>query len=209
VPHYPSEDEKLRATSYSKRRGGNCPNTLEVLADLLANSSDEKVSPSALQLSLVAVLPKRSAPDAELIAASLPGVDLGHCLFREDVSEAASSFIVRSEEGSGSRTIVNWNALREMSLEEFVEADKGLRADWYHFEGRITETSFACIRYLRANSKAKISVELEKPCREGLQEMANEADVVFYSKSWAQVRRRQIFLCHKSSHLMAPGGEFH
>jgi ketohexokinase len=33
----------------------------------------------------------------------------------------------------------------------------------------------------------KISVELEKPGREGLQELALEADVVFYSKSWAVV----------------------
>ena len=34
----------------------------------------------------------------------------------------------------------------------------------------------------------KISVEVEKPGREGLQELAALADVVFYSKSWAQVR---------------------
>lgn len=30
---------------------------------------------------------------------------------------------------------------------------------------------------------------MEKPGREGLQELAEEADVVFYSKSWAQVGR--------------------
>ena len=33
----------------------------------------------------------------------------------------------------------------------------------------------------------KISVEVEKPGREGLQDLAALADVVFYSKSWAQV----------------------
>jgi ketohexokinase len=32
-----------------------------------------------------------------------------------------------------------------------------------------------------------VSVEVEKPGRAGLQELAEEADVVFYSKSWAQV----------------------
>jgi ketohexokinase len=32
----------------------------------------------------------------------------------------------------------------------------------------------------------KISVELEKPGREGLQELALEGDVVFYSRSWAE-----------------------
>ena len=34
----------------------------------------------------------------------------------------------------------------------------------------------------------KISVEIEKPNRQGLQDLAKAADVVFYSKSWAQVR---------------------
>jgi ketohexokinase len=33
----------------------------------------------------------------------------------------------------------------------------------------------------------KVSVEIEKPGRRGLQELAEEADVVFYSKTWAQV----------------------
>jgi len=32
-----------------------------------------------------------------------------------------------------------------------------------------------------------VSVEVEKPGREGLEELAAEADVVFYSKSWAEV----------------------
>jgi ketohexokinase len=30
-------------------------------------------------------------------------------------------------------------------------------------------------------------VEVEKPGRDGLQELAMEADIVFYSKTWAQV----------------------
>ena len=35
VPRYPEEDSKLRATSFTKRRGGNTPNTLEVLQQLV------------------------------------------------------------------------------------------------------------------------------------------------------------------------------
>lgn len=35
---------------------------------------------------------------------------------------------------------------------------------------------------------ARVSVEVEKPGREGLEELAAEADVVFYSKTWAEVR---------------------
>ena len=35
--------------------------------------------------------------------------------------------------------------------------------------------------------KAKISVEIERPGRQGLVELAAEADAVFYSRSWAEV----------------------
>lgn len=44
-----------------------------------------------------------------------------------------------------------------------------------------------CIRHARQlMPDATISVEVEKPGREGLQELAAEADVVFFSKSWAE-----------------------
>ena len=55
-------------------------------------------------------------------------------------------------------------------------------------QGRIPETTLSCIQYLRqALPKASISVEVEKPGREGLEQLAAEADVVFYSKGWAEV----------------------
>lgn len=55
-------------------------------------------------------------------------------------------------------------------------------------QGRIPDVILACIQYLREKFPAvRVSVEAEKPARPGLQELAVEADVVFYSKSWAQV----------------------
>lgn len=56
-------------------------------------------------------------------------------------------------------------------------------------QGRIPETTLACIHHLRHHlPRARISVEVEKPGREGLRDLAKEADVVFYSRSWAEVR---------------------
>lgn len=55
-------------------------------------------------------------------------------------------------------------------------------------QGRIPEVTLECLRHLRQNYPgAKISVEVEKPGRPGLQALAALADAVFYSKSWAQV----------------------
>lgn len=48
------------------------------------------------------------------------------------------------------------------------------------------DVTLQCMQYLRrAYPTVSISVEVEKPGRPGLQELAAEADVVFYSKSWA------------------------
>ncbi len=56
-------------------------------------------------------------------------------------------------------------------------------------QGRIPDVTLACIKHLRQRSPAvNISVEVEKPGRAGLQELAGEANVVFYSKGWAQAR---------------------
>ncbi|KAL4907426.1 hypothetical protein BDW74DRAFT_176195 [Aspergillus multicolor] len=185
TPHYPREDDKLRASSISRRRGGNCPNTLEVLQQLVAPSSSGAKTP----LNLVAVLPaKESIASKQIRDAFEPQVSLSHCIYRGEFQEPASSYIIKSQ-ASGSRTIVNYNELPEMRLEEFVHMvdELGTDAGWYHFEGRIPDVTLACIRYLRQQyPNVKISVEVEKPGREGLQELAEEADVVFYSKSWAQ-----------------------
>lgn len=55
-------------------------------------------------------------------------------------------------------------------------------------QGRIPDVILAGIKYLRQQfPSVRVSVEVEKPQRLGLQELAVEADVVFYSKSWALV----------------------
>lgn len=55
-------------------------------------------------------------------------------------------------------------------------------------QGRTPEITLQFIHYLRKQYPSmKVSIEVEKPGRSGLQELAEEADVVFYSKTWAQV----------------------
>lgn len=233
VPFFPPEDSKLRATSFTKRRGGNVGNTLEVLQQLVKPTqrtdiqSDEggrgtaaSATAANVELALVAALPARTSPSITFIASSMNGncegtvaagqvdnqgtaVDMRHCLFREEFDEPVTSYIISSAENS-SRTIINHNPLPEMTFGEFAAiADdeiSSMTAEtgqlWFHFEGRIPDVTLQCMQYLRnrVGSEAKpfaqhplmISVELEKPGREGLQALAHEADVVFYSRSWAE-----------------------
>lgn len=160
-----------------------------------------------ISIVLFAVLPSSSATGTQQIRSSFgPTVDLTHCIYREEFTEPASSYIIRSR-STGSRTIVNYNTLPGMTSDEFITMADNLdvAASWYHFEarlilyiakettadefqGRIPKVTLAHMWNLRRSFPAvKISVEVEKPSRVGLQELAAEADVVFYSKSWAQV----------------------
>ncbi|KKZ62549.1 hypothetical protein EMCG_02955 [[Emmonsia] crescens] len=214
VDHYPGEDEKLRASHISRRRGGNTLNSLEVLQQLLECSSEKSTTTTITNktarglldrqqntissLYAIAVLPARSSPATKEIEASFgpsSQVDLQHCIYREECSEPASSYIIKST-STGSRTIVNYNELPEMTVSEFVGVAERLSAAacprWFHFEGRIPDVTLKCIQYIRQKFPAdKVSVEVEKPGREGLGDLAAAADVVFYSKSWAQANGHQ------------------
>lgn len=194
------------------RRGGNCANTLEVLQQLLLlGEKQHDVAPY-----LITALPSRDSPGAAKVRESFGSrsiVDLTKCVYHEGYAEPASSYIIRSE-ATDSRTLVSYNDLPDVTVDDFKSAASGLLRSggktWWHFEvslfcfvpscimssiknclhqqGRLPETTLECIRYLRqSDAEARISVEVEKPGRQGLQELAAEADVVFYSKSWAEV----------------------
>lgn len=136
VPHYPEEDAKLRATNLKVRRGGNGGNSLEVLQQFLSTPPD-------LALHLVTTLPNRHASaTAKVVSSFGPDslIDLSHCIYRDDQTEAASSWIMSSQ-ATGTRTIVNHNGLDEMTADEFVNIADAFRDEdaaniWWHFEVR-------------------------------------------------------------------------
>ncbi|KAJ4373794.1 hypothetical protein N0V83_002533 [Neocucurbitaria cava] len=204
VPHFPIEDEKLRAKKLARRRGGNTANTLEVLTQLLEHdptttpSSSNGISTSTTELHLLSVLPDKASNAAGFVRDSLPGVDVDEgSIFRGGHSDAASSYIIQSQQ-SLSRTIVSINELPEMTVDEFIASVNNLvskqqsqhqawKKVWFHFEGRIPDITLQCVTYLRRQfPEFKISVECEKPERTQMREVAQHADVVFYSKLWAE-----------------------
>lgn len=135
VPQFPVEDQKFRASKRTRRRGGNCGNTLEVLSQLT-----RRLRIRQPQLLLIAVLPAPNSPDTRLIRSSLPNVGLDSgCIYRSNIQEAASSYIIQNSENN-SRTIVSINELAEMELSEFkrkfseITLSKKYRKAWYHFE---------------------------------------------------------------------------
>ncbi|KAJ1338124.1 ketohexokinase [Microdochium nivale] len=217
VPRFVHEDEKLRATNLTRRRGGNGANTAQVLQDLCmaAERKHSAKPPTRIDCSLLTVLPRRDSAAVEVIRKSLllshdggagdgvgtgckGHVDLQDCLYREEFEEPASAYIIRSGD-TGSRTIVNYSKLPDMTVPEFRVAAAELVCGkgaqdidnnvWFHFEGRNPDVTLQYIRHLRKHhSKAGISVEIENPGRSGLQELVSEASIVFFSRAWAQDR---------------------
>jgi ketohexokinase len=195
VPKFPVEDEKLRATSLLRRRGGNCANTLEVLSQLVSQDIDVgfnacKASIADPQLHLLAVLPDQGTEDVRVIRKSLKNVKMiDSCIFRSGYEHAATSYIIQNTLNN-TRTIVSHNSLPEMTIREFIVATSQLDQSkgWYHFEGRDPKFILQCIDHLRSTQPGfKISVECEKPERTEMAIVAQQADVVFYSKLWVEV----------------------
>ncbi|KAF2820073.1 ketohexokinase-like protein [Ophiobolus disseminans] len=199
VPSFPKEDSKLRASHVERRRGGNVGNTLEVLSEIIewatADHPSETVKIPETFLELVAALPEWNSVDKQEVSKSLPLVKIregGMC--RVGYQMAASSMIIHSLD-TGSRTIISHNSnLPEMTTSDFFDAlpkfhPNDTRRHWFHFEGRNPDVTCECIQRLRTSDVPgglMISVECENPERRTIEYAAMHANVVFYSKQWAE-----------------------
>lgn len=112
---------------------------------------------------------------------------------RDGFEEAASCYVILNEQNM-SRTIVSVSELPEMTTVEFAKAVERMHWSedeihlWFHFEGRVPEIILGCVKWLRwrRGKVVGISVECEKPERVDMAEVARYADVVFYSRLWAE-----------------------
>lgn len=110
-------------------------------------SRDSEGGPPA-RLYLVSSMPRRgsaSAADIESSFGPCSAVDMSHCFYRENHEQATSSYILRSEL-TGSRTIVSYNYLPDMTADELARVvdhfGAGRGSDtWWHFEVRTRYSS--------------------------------------------------------------------
>ena len=170
VDHYPVEDEEMRAAAQHVRRGGNCTNTLTILAQL-DHACD-----------WAGVLAEE--PDAGRIRSELAHYRIGtqHCLI-ETEGKVPTSYITLNRQ-SGSRTIVHYRDLPELPYAVFEAIDL-TDYDWIHFEGRnIAETRRMMQRSRQYYPDIPLSLEAEKP-REGMEDLFPLADVILYSRAYA------------------------
>ncbi|RUP51196.1 Ribokinase-like protein [Jimgerdemannia flammicorona] len=186
VNGFPDEDEKRRAEKIDVRRGGNAGNTVEVLAQfprittwLMSSLGNKKVSSSLIS-------------DLEI-----HGVKTSTCVFRKKAVNP-SSYIIHNKQ-NGSRTIISYNDTDDITIDEFKKkieyasitktisfADTSATFNWIHFEGRNVENVAKMIDWIDAKASGEgwrgsltISVEFEKPDREGLDSLLHKVDILF------------------------------
>ena len=170
VDAYPAEDAEVRATAQRQARGGNCANTLALLADL---------GHACTWAGTLA-----EDPGADLIRADLGahGIDCTHAV-RCPGGTTPSSCITLSQ-ATGSRTIVHYRDLPDLSAAAFARIPLG-RFDWVHFEGRNPgETCRMLERCRREVPKLPISLELEKP-RPGIAALLRGPDLLLIARAFA------------------------
>ncbi len=169
VPHYPAEDEELRATAQARRRGGNAANTAAVLAqfrhevELLATLADDG--------------------EAGWLRRQLEreGVGIRYCPVCAGTSP--TSYVTHNAR-NGSRTIIHYRDLPELAPEHLDAVPLSV-FDWFHFEGRNVETTVAMLERVRAQRVDQgISLEIEK-ARPGIEALFGLVDVLIFSRAYA------------------------
>ena len=167
---FPQEDDEVRAISQEIRRGGNATNTLVVLSQL------------GHQCEWIGCMAEDSS--ARLIGRDLDsyGIAYSHC--EKHASGATPTSYITLNRQNGSRTIVHYRNLPELSAASFNKLPLE-KFDWIHFEARnVEETRHMISRAINMEKTVPISIEIEKH-RENLQALFTDADYYFFSKAFA------------------------
>jgi ketohexokinase len=171
VDHYPSEDAEVRALERRHRRGGNCTNSLAVLAQLGHEVSWSGTVADDADSGLLLGTAAHERIDTSL-RVTCPG------------GRTPVSHVVLSR-ATGSRTIVHYRDLPELSAEDFARVPlQGF--DWVHFEGRNVAALGGMLGRVR-DFGTRCSLEIEKP-RAGIESLLGQPDVVLFSREYARHR---------------------
>jgi ketohexokinase len=173
VDGYPQENDEIRCTDRSVRRGGNTANTLVVLSQLGHACSWAGMLVDSAEGAFI-------RDDLET-----HGVDTAASRLAGSGSVPVSSILLNA--GTGSRTIIHSRDLPEYSFSDFSSLE--LQSfDWLHFEGRNVGSLQAMLHWSRERYPSiPCSLEIEKP-RPGIEGLFGLAQVLLFSQAYAASR---------------------
>ncbi|BBP45490.1 hypothetical protein THMIRHAS_08630 [Thiosulfatimonas sediminis] len=170
VEQHPKEDQEMRALSKTHQIGGNVNNTLYVLNQLGHATS-------------ICTTAATDSESKQLISGMQDhGIDCTH--IQKFIQGSTPNSIVTLNAHNGSRTIVHYRDLPEVSFEFFAKIEIE-NFDWLHFEGRNIENLQGMLNISKTFlDKQPISLEVEKP-RENIEALLPLANLVIFSHHYA------------------------
>ena len=171
VAVYPAEDNEVRALAMRRVRGGNVTNSLAVLSRL------------GHPCRWVGTLGDDAAADLILADLADRGIETRDAVRVPGGTTPTSSILL--SRANGSRTIVHFRDLPELTAEDFGRASLDGLA-WVHFEGRNPQETARMIRHVREEARdVPISVELEKH-RPGIEALLHGPQLILASRAFAR-----------------------
>eukprot|EP00118_Oscarella_pearsei_P007324 m.35386 g.35386 ORF g.35386 m.35386 type:complete len:308 (+) comp32104_c0_seq5:25-948(+) len=176
--HFPGEDEDIRALRQRWDKGGNAANSLAVLGQF------------GVDCELLATVAKGPETDFVLEELKSYGVNVDRCVFHDGKRLPNSQILINRV--NGSRTIVHYRDLPELSFADFESKVNLDLYMWIHFQGRNVDEVLKMIYKIQAHNsslpdgshKIMVSIEIEKIAKEILT-LLPEGDVMFISKQLA------------------------
>lgn len=171
VARYPDEDAEVRALAQSRRLGGNVANTLSVLSQL------------GHACTWCGTL--GGDPASEEILATLSDLGIDTHLVRRLTGARAPFSCVTLSRATGSRTIVHYRDLPELTAADFARVPLAGFA-WLHFEGRHPAETALMLRDAALRCpELPISLEIEKP-RPHIDRLLTGPRVLIFSRAYAR-----------------------
>jgi len=171
VDRYPAEDAEVRALARDRRRGGNCTNSLAVLAQL------------GHRVSWVGTVADDADGRTLLAEVAREHIDAAHRVVCPGGRTPVSHVVL--SHATGSRTIVHYRDLPELDAADFAAVPLP-GVDWVHFEGRNVPALGAMLERVR-DFGTPCSLEVEKP-REGIEALFGLPDLLLFSRGYAGAR---------------------
>ena len=173
VPQHPLEDEEIRAVSKHISTGGNVNNSLYVL-NQLGHETDICTTIAADN-------------EAKQLLAGLKERNIGTEHIQKFIKGRTPTSFVTLNAQNGSRTIVHYRDLPEMSFDFFAKIEIE-EYDWIHFEGRNLTHLPGMINIAKTFLTFQpISLEVEKP-REGIEELFSSVNLIIFSHQYARAK---------------------
>ena len=174
---------------------------------------------AGVECNLIACLPEKD-PQSDYVLKHLAslGIDYNWCITHPGHQLPISTVLINKQ--NGTRTIIHYSKLVELTLDNFQSRVQLNQLDWIHFEGRRKNIQAIgqMMDYVRYHhqSTIKISVELEKK-DQNLLHLIPKADVIFIGKDFAQANgynnpidclRAYHPLAHSSAVMICPWGDY-